>query len=180
MDGPAKHNAIEHTASDCSRFYQARSECLDAFSTLEVASYLLAARLKIELSGKGQLSQVIKKLKGAPAGPQLSKNNASDLKVVCAQIMTLLEERADIVHSSMTIARENGDSVAFFRNAIAISNRSAQARAYEICMLSNVAENAKQLAKKLDAIRKPAPNKPRQVTPASSPQQPSPAATADP
>ena len=147
-----------------------RSDCIDAFSALEVAAYRLAATLKIETDAKGQLSQLVKKLKAAPPGPQLSKENAGKLKGCCDEVMQLLGQRADIVHSQMAIAATEAGLVALFRNAHAVSAGMPDARAYDEAMLNGLIKHTRTLAAQISQLS----NRPKtsQPSPASSPPPP--------
>ena len=157
-------------------FYRLRSECIDSFAMLEASIYRLAALLKIESETKGQLSQLLKKLKVAPASPQLSRVNASKLKDLCEKAAPLLDQRADLVHSQMKVVCSPSECLAIFQNAIDVSAGQPDARVYNTRMMSELADEVQETSSQFDNVR----NKSTKITPPSSPPLPSPGAAAGP
>ena len=157
MNAPVEQGQFDISLVGSGEFYRLRSDCIDAFASLETSVYRLASILKIQADSRGQFSQLIKKLKAAPASPQLSKENAAKLKACCEEVASLLGQRADIVHSRMVIVQDGTENLAIFRNSVAVSSGSCDARVYEMRTLIEVARKTVQLAVRFDGLRNPQP-----------------------
>jgi hypothetical protein len=134
---------------------KARSDCIDAFAKVELSAHRLSTLLKVTPVERVPFSQLIRTLRVASPGPQLSKMNAPKLREICDRITELLPQRADLVHSEMSIAIGPTGPLAVFRNAAAVSAHSPRASVYDLAEFEQFTRDVRSLAGQLDEMRKP-------------------------
>jgi predicted ATP-binding protein involved in virulence len=139
MNAPTgKLTGISDIDVELSSFYRLRSEMLDGFAEIEasILVYLSTNNLK-NICETAPLGHKVAAAMKIPAGPQRSKELKTKADTELAQLKTLLELRADMVHSRMEIAVTIHDKlIAIFKNAKTAAHDDHGASVFDLSELS--------------------------------------------
>ncbi|MBK9011755.1 hypothetical protein [Novosphingobium sp.] len=142
----------------------ARSDFLDAFADLETA--VLRVLRSCGTVPKGEpFSQRVKALKTAEKTTLIAKSNHAQRDQIADEIMALLQIRADIVHSRMSIRTIDGKLAAFFLNVQETGALFPACRILNHSELKQLSSMVTRLTERISALNR--------VNPASSPRPPS-------
>lgn len=136
-----------------------RSQCIDAFVTIEFEIAVLMAQLCPGHEPE-VLAQKIKRLKDLPAGPQYSKKQRANLHEILAQVELILPLRHDIVHGSLSVLKASDVTVAAFVNVREAIRLGSPARLFTDASLELLARDAKAHSARLKGVLAKTPPSP--------------------
>ena len=150
-------------------FHVARSRVVDAFGDVEREIVALLQRADAKVL-KAPLSQKLAAVRKIEPSPRYARKRRDAVHEALDKLTPLLVRRAEIAHSMMQIVRIIGEQEmrAGFRNPAAQPERGECMLLYRVQDLNDLARDVRALARELGG----------EVTPASSPPQPSPAGAA--
>ncbi|MBA4354277.1 MAG: hypothetical protein C0409_06250 [Novosphingobium sp.] len=128
-----------------------RSQCIDAFVTVETAVITICRKISPGADGK-TLGQRAKRLREISASPAYSKAQRNQMHAALDELEELLPISNDIVHGVLTIVRLDQQHIAAFTNARDIISIAPSARLLTREQLQKVTQVTARLASRLDKI----------------------------
>ncbi len=162
---------ISHHAAEGTELLLARSDFLDAFADLEIAVTRILRSCGTVTKGE-PFSQKVKAFKTAEKTTLIAKSNHAMRDQIADEIFGLLQIRADIVHSRMTIRIIDGKVAASFLNVQEAGALFPPCRILIHSEIKQLIEMTNRLTQRIRALNR--------ASPASSPPPPSPGAAGAP
>ena len=162
---------ISHHAAEGTELLLARSDFLDAFADLEAAVTRILRSCGTVTKGE-PFSQKVKALRTADKTTLIAKSNHAQRDQIADEIFALLQIRADIVHSRMTMRIVDGKVAASFLNVHETGAPFPPCRLLFHSEIKQLIEMTNRLTQRIRALNR--------SNPASWPPPPSPGAKAAP